>query len=73
MSIFSGLAPWIVYWILVGNVAFRTAVLIAFGASIVVFAHTIANGQRPKVLEIGSMVVFAIVTVITIRIRPCSS
>jgi hypothetical protein len=66
MSIFSGLAPWIVYWILVGNVSFRTAVLIAFGASIVVFAHTIANGHRPKVLEIGSVIVFAIVTVITL-------
>jgi hypothetical protein len=66
MSIFSGLAPWIVYWILVGNVSFRTAVLIAFGASIVVFVHTIVNGERPKVLEIGSMVVFAIVTVITL-------
>lgn len=66
MSILSGLAPWIVYWILVGNVAFRTAVLIAFGASIVVFAHTIASGQRPKVLEMGSVLVFAAVTVVTL-------
>jgi hypothetical protein len=30
----AGLAPWIVYWILVGNVDFRLAVLIAFGVAL---------------------------------------
>ena len=29
MSIVIGFAPWIVYWVLVGNVPFETAVLVA--------------------------------------------
>ena len=29
-----GFAPWIVYWVLVGNVPFETAVLVALGIAV---------------------------------------
>ena len=34
MGIIFGFAPWIVYWVLVGNVPFRAAVLIAFAVAV---------------------------------------
>ena len=36
MSILSGFAPWIVYWVLVGNVPFSAAVLVALAVSVTV-------------------------------------
>ena len=38
MGILYGLAPWIVYWVLVGNVPIKAAVLVALAIAIAVFA-----------------------------------
>lgn len=56
--------PWLVYWALVGNTSFRTAIVLAFIVSALVFARPISNGQRPKVLEIGSFVTFILLVII---------
>jgi hypothetical protein len=32
-----GFAPWIVYWVLVGNVPFKTAVLVALAVAVLSF------------------------------------
>ena len=37
MGILFGFAPWIVYWVLVGNVPFKTAVLVALGIAVLSF------------------------------------
>jgi hypothetical protein len=56
--------PWLVYWALIGNTSFRTAVLLAFLVSAAVFARPVMNGQRPKVLEVGSFITFILLVVI---------
>ncbi|MGH2584164.1 MAG: hypothetical protein ACRDJE_04560, partial [Dehalococcoidia bacterium] len=61
---FVAFLPWIVYWTLVGNVPFRVAVLVAFSLSVSVAGLSFLHGQRPKVLEIGNTVVFAVLTVL---------
>jgi hypothetical protein len=61
----SGLAPWIVYWILVGNVDFRLAVLIALGVAAFELLQTVLHGEKPKVLDVGSTAAFAVLTIVT--------
>ncbi len=65
MNVFAGFAPWIVYWILIGSVSFRTAVLIAFLLSLIVTVQSLVRGGRPKLLEVGGTIAFAILVVIT--------
>jgi hypothetical protein len=62
----SGLLPWILYWILVGNVDFRLAVLISFGVAAFQLLRTIfVEGQPPMVLDVGTTIAFAILTIVT--------
>lgn len=63
-DIFGAFLPWIVYWILVGNVDFRLAVLIAFGVAALHFVRARVAGGAPKVLDIGTLAVFAILTIV---------
>jgi dienelactone hydrolase len=65
MNVFAGFAPWIVYWILIGSVSFRTAVLIAFLLSLIVTVQSILHGARPKLLEVGGAIAFAVLVVVT--------
>src|SRR3954451_13379614 len=65
MNVFAGFAPWIVYWILIGSVSFRTAVLIAFLLSLIVTVQSLVRGGKPKLLEVGGTIAFAILVVIT--------
>jgi hypothetical protein len=58
-----GLAPWIVYWVLVGNVPFKVAVLVALAIAVAVFALGRA-GNFGHVLEIGSVATFSVLTVL---------
>ncbi|MBI2703961.1 MAG: acyl-CoA thioesterase/BAAT N-terminal domain-containing protein [Actinobacteria bacterium] len=59
-GIFAGFAPWIVYWILVGNASFVTSVLVALGLSLANNLVALARHRTPKILEIGSTAVFAL-------------
>lgn len=61
----SGLAPWIVYWVLVGNVPFGAAVLaaLAIASAGLVIGRTVH--ERGKTLEIGSVATFSVLTLLT--------
>lgn len=65
MGILFGFAPWIVYWVLVGNVPFGTAVLVALGVAVGSFVIGRVRGAAGRTLEIGAVVTFSILTVLT--------
>src|SRR5271163_3917249 len=61
----SGFAPWIVYWVLVGNVPFTIAVLAALAIAVIAFAIGRATGKPGRTLEIGAVATFSALTVLT--------
>jgi hypothetical protein len=65
VSILLGFAPWIVYWVLVGNVPFHTAVLVAFAIAVLSFAIGRIRGLPGRTLEIGAIATFLVLTVLT--------
>lgn len=65
MSILLGFAPWIVYWVLVGNVPFHTAVLVAFAIAVLSFVIGRVRGAPGRTLEIGAIATFLVLTVLT--------
>jgi hypothetical protein len=60
-----GFAPWIVYWVLVGNVPFATAVAVALLMAVAVFAIGSATGKPGRTLEIGAVATFVVLAVLT--------
>lgn len=60
-----GFAPWIVYWVLVGNVPFETAVLIALAIAVVSFVIGRVRKTAGRTLEIGAVAIFLVLTVLT--------
>jgi hypothetical protein len=60
----SGFAPWIVYWVLVGNVPFKAAVVVALAIAIAAFAIGRATGKPGRTLEIGSIAAFLVLAVL---------
>lgn len=65
MGILSGFAPWIVYWVLVGNVPFGTAVLVALAVAVAVFVVAQIRNAPGRTLEIGALATFLLLTVLT--------
>ncbi|ORV18506.1 hypothetical protein [Mycobacterium celatum] len=65
MGILVGLAPWIVYWVLVGNVPFAVSVLVALAVAIA--AWTLGRARRaPRgTLEIGAVGTFVVLAALT--------
>ena len=63
VGILVGFAPWIVYWVLVGNVPFAVAVLVALAIAVAAFA--IVRGEAGHPLEIGAVVTFLVLTALT--------
>ena len=59
MGILFGFVPWVVYWVLVGNISFTVAVLVALAIAIV--ALVIRRG----VLQFGALATFLVLTVLT--------
>lgn len=68
MGIIFGFAPWIVYWVLVGNVPFHIAVLIALAVSVAAFAVARVTGSPGRTLEIGAVATFLILTALTFTV-----
>ncbi|MCV7434284.1 hypothetical protein [Mycolicibacterium bacteremicum] len=66
MAILSGFAPWIVYWILVGNVPFPAAVLVALAVAVASFVIGRVRGARARTLEIGAIATFVVLAVLTL-------
>ena len=60
-----GFAPWIVYWVLVGNVPFKVAVLIALAIAVAVLGIGRATAKSSLTLDIGAVATFLILTVLT--------
>jgi hypothetical protein len=65
VGILFGLAPWIVYWVLVGNVPFTTAVLVALGVAVLSFMIGRVKGAPGRTLEIGAIGTFLVLTALT--------
>jgi len=65
VGILSGFAPWIVYWVLVGNVPFTTAVLAALAVAVLSFVIGRIKGKPGRTLEIGAVATFLVLTVLT--------
>jgi hypothetical protein len=65
VGILLGFAPWIVYWVLVGNVPFTTAVLVALAVAVLAFVIGRVRGAPGRTLEIGAVATFLILTVLT--------
>jgi hypothetical protein len=65
VAILAGFAPWIVYWVLVGNVPFKVAVLAALATAVVTFVTGRIKGRPGRTLEAGAIGVFVVLTVLT--------
>ena len=63
-----GFAPWIVYWVLVGNVPFTTAVVVALAIAVAAFVIGRATGTPGHTLEIGAFATFLVLTVLTLTL-----
>jgi len=63
-----GFAPWIVYWVLVGNVPFSIAVAVALLVAVAVFAIGSATGKPGRTLEIGAVATFVVLAVLTVAL-----
>ncbi len=65
MGILLGFAPCIVYWVLVGNVPFTIAVLVALAVAVLSFGIGRLRGAPGRTLEIGAVATFLILTILT--------
>ena len=65
MGMLFGFAPWIVYWVLVGNVPFITAVLVAPAIAVAALAIGRFTGKPGRTLEICAFATFLVLTVLT--------
>ena len=63
-----GFAPWIVYWVLVGNVPFETAVLVALAVAVASFVIGRIKGTPGRTLEIGAIGTFLVLAVLTFTV-----
>jgi hypothetical protein len=65
VGILYGFAPWIVYWVLVGNVPFTTAVLIALAIALAMFVLGWRTNAPGRTLQVGAVLTFVVLTVLT--------
>lgn len=65
MGILFGLAPWIVYWVLVGNVPFTTAVLVALAIAAVSLVVGRIRAMPGRTIEIGAVATFLVLAGLT--------
>ena len=63
MGIVIGFIPWIVYWILVGNIPFTTAVTAAFAVTLLIQIALRIRRQPMRTLDVGNLVVFALLMI----------
>ena len=65
MGILVGFAPWIVYWVLVGNVPFKAAVLVALAIAVIGLVVGRAKKAAGVTFEIGAVATFSVLTILT--------
>lgn len=61
----SGFAPWIAYWVLVGNVPFGVAALVALVIAVAASAAGATTGKPWRPLQIGAAATFLVLTALT--------
>ena len=66
MAILSGFAPWIVYWVLVGNVPFRVAVLVALAVAVAAYVIGRVRHTPARTVEAGAVATFVVLAVLTV-------
>jgi hypothetical protein len=69
VGILLGFAPWIVYWVLVGNVPFTTSVLVALAVAVLSVVIGRVRGAPGRTLEIGAVATFLVLTVLTFTLN----
>ncbi|MBX7453888.1 hypothetical protein GR927_38440 [Mycolicibacterium sp. 3033] len=65
MGTLFGFAPWIVYWILVGNTPFLVAVLVALGVAAASLFVSQLRGMPGRTMTLGAAGTFAVLTILT--------
>jgi len=70
VGILFGFAPWIVYWLLIGNAPSLVAVLVALALAVVGLAVSRATRIPARALEIGSAGTFLVLTAATVLLSP---
>jgi hypothetical protein len=70
VGILFGFAPWIVYWVLVGNAPFVVAALVALTLAVVGLAVSRAVRIAARALEIGAAATFLALTAATLLLSP---
>ncbi|QUR68666.1 hypothetical protein [Mycobacterium spongiae] len=68
MGMLVGLAPWIVYWVLIGNVQATLAVVVALAIAVAVLAIGRTAGHSEHWLEVGSVATFLVLAVVTFAV-----
>lgn len=68
MGILVGFAPWIVYWVLVGNVPFESAVLVALATAIAGLVIGRAKKAPGLTFEIGAVATFSVLAILTFAV-----
>jgi hypothetical protein len=66
VGILFGFAPWIVYWVLVGNVPFIAAVLVALAFAVTGLVIGRAKRAPGLTFEIGAVGTFLVLTALTL-------
>jgi hypothetical protein len=66
VGILSGFAPWIVYWLLVGNAPFSAAALVTLAIAVAGFVIDRGKGVAGRALEIGAVGTFLVLTALTL-------
>lgn len=64
MAILLGFAPWIVFWVLVGNVPFAISAVAALAVATAAYVIARVAGSRAGALEIGAVGTFLVLTVL---------
>ncbi|BBZ76017.1 hypothetical protein MANY_13540 [Mycolicibacterium anyangense] len=68
VGILVGFAPWIVYWVLVGNVPFDTAVLVALAVAVAGLVLGRIRKAPGITFEIGAVATFTVLTLLTVTL-----
>ncbi len=66
MGVPLGFAPWIVYWVLVGNAPFAVAALIALAIAVAALLIGLVKHAPGRTLDIGAVVTFGALAVLTV-------
>lgn len=66
MDILLGFAPWIVYWVLVGNVPFAASALVTLAVAVVAVVIARVTAASGRTLEIGAVGTFLVLALLSL-------